>query len=107
MNSVLYADWEFEGLAYCEVTKDRFFEESVIYEFSLDDYQGATVTESSGKLGGLVVKVYTVNGEVDGGVSTEKYENYKVYVYGKYIVLVSGKIDGDMWRTDTTVKIDQ
>ena len=105
-NSVLYADWEFEGSAHCDITKDGFFEESVIYAFSPDDYQGAAITESSGKLGGLVVKVYTVNGEVDTGGLTEKYENYKIYVYGKYIISASGKIDGDRWRTDITVIID-
>ena len=104
-DSVLYADWEFEGSSYCDITKDGFFEESVIYALSMDDYQGATITESSAKLGSLPIEVYTVNGEV-GGVLTEKYEDYKVYVYGKYIISVSGKIDGDEWRADITVKTD-
>jgi hypothetical protein len=105
-NSTLYADWEFEGSAHYDTTKDRFFEESVIYEFSPDDYEGATITESSEKLGDYVVKVYTVNGEVHTGMSTEKYEDYKVYVYGKYIISVSGKIDGDNWRSDILIKIE-
>ena len=105
-NSTLYADWEFVGSAHCNFTRDEFFGESVIYVFSKDDYEGATITESSEKLGDLVVKVYTVNGEVHTGMSTEKYEDYKVYVYGKYIVSVSGKIDGDDWRSDIVVKIE-
>ena len=106
-DSVLYADWEFEATSHYEIAKDRFFEESVIYTFSRDDYKGATITESSEKLGDLDIKVYTVNGEVHTGELTEKYEDYKVSVYGKYIISVSGKIDGDKWRSDITVKIDQ
>ena len=35
-NSVLYADWDFEGSAHYDITKDRFFEESVIYRYSPD-----------------------------------------------------------------------
>ena len=105
-NSVLYADWEFEGSAHYDITKDRFFEESVIYRYSPDLYEGATITESSEKLGDLAIKVYTVNGEVHTGELVEKYEDYKVYVYGKYIISISGKIDGDDWRSDIVVKID-
>lgn len=105
-DSVLYADWEFEGSAHYDTTKDRFFEESVIYVYSADEYPGATITESSEKLGNLVIKVYTVNGEVHDGDLTEKYEDYKVRVYGKYIISISGKIDGDNWRANITVKIN-
>ena len=105
-DSVLYADWEFEGSAHFDTTKDEFFGESVIYTYSPDLYEGATITESSEKLGDLTIKVYTVNGEVQTGELTENYEDYKVYVYGKYIISVSGKIDGDDWRSDIVIKIE-
>ena len=104
-DSVLYADWEFDGSAHCDMERDRVFEESVIYTYSPDLYEGATITESSEKMGDLTVKVYTVNGEVRTGELTERYEDYKVYVYGKYIISISGKIDGDDWRSDIVVKI--
>ncbi|MBQ7702680.1 MAG: hypothetical protein IJT54_09830 [Candidatus Methanomethylophilaceae archaeon] len=105
-DSELYADWDFEGSAHYVVTKDDFFDESVIYPFSPDEFEGATITESTEKLGNLDIKVYTVNGEVRTGELTEKYEDYKLYVYEGYIISVSGKIDGDDWRSDITVKIN-
>ena len=103
--SVLYADWEFDGSAHCDMARDEFFAESVIYTYSPDLYEGATITESTDRIGDLTVKVYTVNGDVQSGESTEKYEDYKVYVYGKYIISISGKIDGDDWRSDVAVRI--
>lgn len=105
-DSVLYADWKFEGSADYDTTKDRFFEECVIYTYSPELYKGATITESSGKLGNFNVKVYTVNGDVRDGELTEKYEDYKVYVYNGYIISVSGKIDGDMWKSDVVIKVN-
>ncbi len=106
-DSKLYADWEFEGAENYVVTKDKFFEASVIYTYSPDLYKGATITESSGKLGDFKVKIYTVNGDVHDGSLIEKYEDYKVYVYGKYIISTSGKVDGDKWQIDVMIKIEK
>ncbi len=47
-----------------------------------------------------------MNGDVRDGELTEKYEDYKVYVYNGYIISVSGKIDGDMWKSDVVIKVN-
>ena len=87
------------------VTIEQFYDGYGPIMYDPDDYEGATITSSEGSYDGLKVTVYTMNGKVIEDYRELNYDNYKVYVYKRYVLWSVGKINGSNEDIKMTINV--